>query len=71
MNIITLTCACCGGEAPALKQWFNQDTGHGICAPCLERIRAKGKETEEQLRDWYGVAGVHHSVAIQDHGALS
>lgn len=61
MSIITLTCACCGGEAPALKQWYNQDTGLGLCSPCFTRIKAKGY-SPDWLQDTYGVEGVHHSV---------
>lgn len=33
-----LICASCSGLAPAKKQWFNQDTGYGICPRCWSKV---------------------------------
>ena len=42
MNLI---CACCGEKAPAKKQWWNRDTGYGICPACFQRVSAReGRE---------------------------
>ena len=57
---MTLRCACCGGNAPAKKQWWNRDTGYGVCARCFEWIAKR--EGQEQAESFYGKAGVHHSV---------
>lgn len=29
-----LTCCCCGQYAGWFRQWWNRDTGYGICRPC-------------------------------------
>lgn len=63
-----LICACCGGEAPSRKQWFNQDTGYGICARCFTRDVEHEKNVlgnTDALKcalKCYGRPGVHHSV---------
>lgn len=63
-----LICACCGDFAPAQKQWFNQDTGYGICAKCFARVLEQEQKTlglidglTEALKS-YGRPGVHHSL---------
>ena len=51
-------CACCGGDAGNVKQWWNQDTGYSICARCVpDELKRWGPE---QMRECYGVAGVHY-----------
>jgi len=59
-RVITLECCCCGQPAPAFKQWWNRDTGYGICATCYRRITAKEGCVEALQR--YGHPGVHHSL---------
>ena len=59
-RVITLECCCCGQPAPAFKQWWNRDTGYGICATCYRRITAKEGCVEALHR--YGHSGVHHSL---------
>jgi len=59
-RILKLRCACCGAPAPALKQWYNRDTGYGLCKKCANWITEK--EGSEYVRDCYGEAGVHHSI---------
>jgi hypothetical protein len=41
-----LTCCCCGGDAGRWKQWWNRDTGYGICYACVKLWRAKGEDVE-------------------------
>jgi hypothetical protein len=55
-----LACACCGGNAYG-RQWWNQDTGYGVCRKCVEWMRSRG-ETEAYIRDCYGVEGIHWGV---------
>lgn len=57
MNLI---CAVCGGHAPSHKQWWNRDTGYGVCARCFTWVSER--EGEAQARECYGVPGVHHSI---------
>lgn len=65
---MTLICACCGGQAPARKQWFNQDKGYGICARCFTRVVKHERtvlgnpEAEASAIRSYGRAGEHHSL---------
>lgn len=61
-------CACCGGNAPAKKQWFNQDHSYGICAECFQNVvehevNLLGREEAfKQAVLSYGRPGVHHSL---------
>ncbi len=55
----TLTCACCGASAPG-RQWWNRDTGYGVCAKCFTWI--SGREGAEQAEQSYGKPGIHHSL---------
>jgi hypothetical protein len=57
---IQLICACCGEPAPALKQWWNRDTGYGCCTRCFEEIRAE--HGEAYAVECYGRPGTHHSI---------
>lgn len=57
MNLI---CAVCGGIAPARHQWYNRDTGYGVCPGCFEEsIKKEGIEESIRL---YGAPGIHHSI---------
>lgn len=60
--IKTLTCPCCGGRTKG-RQWWNQDTGTGLCAPCYWWIKGRGA-TEVEMRENYGVPGIHHSLEL-------
>lgn len=55
-----LACACCGGYTRG-RQWFNQDTGYGICNGCIAFMRKRG-ETEAEIRSNYGDQGVHWGI---------
>lgn len=53
-----LTCSVCGADAGQYEQHPNQDTGWGICAPCV--ATQAGRETPEEMASLYGKAGVNY-----------
>lgn len=55
-----LGCCCCG-NATRGRQWWNRDTGYGICVECIAFIRKHG-ETEEEIFQNYGEQGIHWGV---------
>ena len=65
--IRSLFCACCGGFTRG-RQWFNQDTGYGICSDCIAWLRKPKSETgppresEAYIRDCYGIEGINFNV---------
>lgn len=54
-----LSCAVCG-DSTAGRQWWNRDTGYGICEPCAAKWSKR--DTPERFEELYGKAGVHHSI---------
>ena len=54
-----LICACCG-ESTIGRQWYNRDTGYGLCVACVDYCKAKLEDDE--FKDSYGVQGVHFDV---------
>ena len=62
-----LGCCCCG-SATYGRQWWNRDTGYGICSKCIHWLRTDKKqngeprESEAEIRDLYGVEGRHFNV---------
>ncbi len=54
----TLICACCGASAPG-SQWWNRDTGYGVCSRCFDTELARNG-LDEAVR-LYGHPGRHHS----------
>ena len=61
-KIIVLDCACCGGVAPAYKQWHNRDAGYGVCKSCFdEQVNRYGVDYAVDL---YGHENIHHSLYI-------
>jgi len=57
-----LTCCCCG-ETTTGRQWFNRDTGYGLCKKCIN-FCARG-ETNEAFRECYGIRGIHFDLPEQ------
>ena len=55
----TLQCCCCGGYTKG-RQFYNQDTGHGLGDCCVDFVTPR---TEDMQRT-YGVAGVHYRVGV-------
>jgi hypothetical protein len=62
-HIRSLLCACCGGRTLG-RQWWNQDTGYGVCERCADWIEKR--HGREYVVDAYGEHGVHHSLGKKD-----
>lgn len=58
-TIRRLVCCCCGDAAPALKQWWNRDTGFGLCGRCARWLKARPDYNEVEFTSNYGHEGVH------------
>ena len=54
-----LTCCCCGSSTVG-RQWWNRDTGYGLCGKCADWISTR--ESAAEMRLSYGVPGIHYSV---------
>jgi hypothetical protein len=52
-----LTCNCCGAHTRG-RQWFNRDTGYGMCVACIAFVRKQGM-SEAEIHDLYGAEGIH------------
>ena len=60
-----LYCSCCGSANGCFAQHWNQDTGYGICRPCvLKWYRGKG-HTEADIEQMFGKEGVNWANAEQ------
>lgn len=57
----TMTCCCCGDYAGRWQQWWNRDTGYGICRKCIDWLVSSGRATGEEILDLYGVEGVNYA----------
>jgi len=55
-----LICCCCGNQTSG-RQWWNRDTGYGLCVKCAEVISKK--EDEETMKSCYGEKGKHYAIA--------
>jgi hypothetical protein len=60
-----LYCNCCGERAGRFAQHWNQDTGYGICHPCIVKMYRGRGETEETIRSYFGVEGVNFANGEQ------
>lgn len=62
--IVRLSCCVCGASTKG-RQWWNRDTGYGLCEKCADdpRVTSQGAET---MRSYYGVRGVHYCVDDSD-----
>lgn len=54
-----LSCCVCGAGTRG-RQWWNRDTGFGICETCADEQAAR--ETPERHKDLYGQRGVHFGI---------
>ncbi len=59
-----LTCCCCG-DGTTGRQWWNRDTGFGICSRCIARQRSRGT-SEAEIRSMYGVEGINFNIHLHD-----
>jgi hypothetical protein len=64
-----LQCGVCG-QSTTGRQWWNQDTGYGLCIACIEhwittmmRVdHMTREEAEEDLERTFGQRGVHFDL---------
>lgn len=63
-----LQCCCCGEDAGRWHQWWNRDTGYGVCLRCVTWFRQDERETEDEIKDLYGVEGVNWGAIIEANG---
>jgi hypothetical protein len=63
-----LECSCCG-DVTRGEQWWNRDTGYGLCDRCADwipaRMAKRGETPEaiaEEMRFLYGERGRHYCV---------
>ena len=66
--IKALTCACCG-ESTRGRQWWNRDTGFGVCAKCVAWQVSRGTDIAE-IRDLYGDRGTHWGLESAEIGGI-
>ena len=59
-KIQLLTCAVCSKETKG-QQWFNQDTGFGLCDSCIPFVQ-KYEAYPGELKQSFGIAGTHFGI---------
>lgn len=52
-----MTCCVCGCSCMG-RQWWNRDTGFGLCSNCAAWLSTK--TLPEDMRSLYGEPGVHY-----------
>lgn len=52
-----LLCACCGSVTFG-RQWWNQDSGYGLCEVCGDRLPSKVQD----MAFTYGYRNVHYAI---------
>lgn len=62
-KIERLVCCCCG-QVTTGRQWYNRDTGFGLCGSCAVWIA--NKEPAEDMKSNYGVEGVNYFIAPKE-----
>jgi hypothetical protein len=58
-----LTCCCCGNGTTG-RQWWNRDTGYGLCNACVIWLTEERGEDEETMRENYGEKGFHYAIEV-------
>ena len=59
-----MRCSCCDGYAGRFAQWWNRDTGYGVCGNCVAWFKSRNMPDSE-LEFGYGRAGVHYATPEQ------
>lgn len=54
-----MNCAVCGAWCRG-RQWWNRDTGYGLCVRCADWLKGRGEPAEETER-LYGRRGEHYA----------
>ncbi len=55
-----LSCCCCGNNTKG-RQWYNRDTGYGLCADCVDFVNKP--PSAEAMRSNYGDRGIHYDAS--------
>jgi len=58
-----LTCCCCGNETRG-RQWWNRDTGYGLCVECID-ANGVSNVPMGRVADSFGVRGVHWGLTVE------
>jgi hypothetical protein len=58
--IVDLRCCCCD-SATRGRQWWNRDTGYGLCDDCIEYCRVADVKHGDTARA-YGIRGFHWDI---------
>lgn len=53
-----LECCCCAVSTRG-RQWWNRDTGYGLCARCATSIGKR--ESRAEMESLYGFEGIHYN----------
>lgn len=61
---IALTCCCCGKSTKG-RQWWNRDSGFGICPSCVDWQRKRGMDDDEE-RFLFGKEGFHYNINSEE-----
>lgn len=56
----SLICCCCGRGTRG-KQWWNRDTGFGLCDDCIDYVGASNIDPG-QKHSYYGIRGIHWDI---------
>lgn len=62
MTVRSLECCVCGGGAGRWEQYWNRDTGYGVCAKCVGWVKERGA-SDAEVADLYGKEGVNWGKA--------
>lgn len=65
-----LTCCCCAGSTTG-RQWYNRDTGYGLCTKCADWIASRPRKmteppTADEMQSLYGVRGTHYDLPVTE-----
>ena len=59
-SIRGLTCCVCG-ESTVGRQWWNRDTGYGLCVKC-SRDPLVTRQGPQEMAKLYGLRGTHYDL---------
>jgi hypothetical protein len=62
--VIDLICACCYGYTRG-RQWYNRDTGYGLCPNCVDWLKGKNYPAAS-LKSDYGIENYHYFTKDQE-----
>lgn len=56
-----LQCCVCGSGTKG-RQWWNRDTGFGLCENCAIWLVKERGVTPDEMRLCYGENGIHYNI---------